>query len=351
MSIYKTIGMMSGTSLDGVDLAYCVFDKKEGSWEFEIVKAITVPYSQEWKAKLKNAPNLSSNELISLDMEYGHYLGKLCQAWISRQSLSPNLVASHGHTIFHQPEKGYTLQIGNGTAMASHLPCNLAFDFRSQDIALGGQGAPLVPIGDRLLFEQYSACINLGGIANISIEKDYKRLAWDIGFCNIPLNYFANKLGKDFDLNGEIASKGNINNNLLKELNKWPYLSLDPPKSLGREEFENHFIPILDSSKISTEDKMRTWAEHISLQIANSLHNTKGEILITGGGALNPFLMNEISHKVSNTISKPNTTTIEFKEALIFAFLGTLRMENEINILASVTGAIKDHSSGSIIIK
>jgi len=351
MSIYKTIGIMSGTSLDGVDLAYCVFDKKEGSWEFEIVKAITIPYSSEWKIKLQNAPYLSANELISLDMEYGHYLGKLCQAWISRQRLRPNLVASHGHTVFHQPQKGYTLQIGNGAALASHLPCTLAFDFRTQDIALGGQGAPLVPIGDRLLFGQYSACINLGGIANISLESDNKRIAWDIGFCNIPLNYFANKLNKDFDLDGDIAAKGSINSDLLKELNNWKYLSQDYPKSLGREEFENFFIPILNKSKISIEDKMRTWIEHISLQIAKSLHDIEGEILITGGGALNPFLMDEINYKVSNEISTPDITIIEFKEALIFAFLGALRMENEINILASVTGAKKDHSSGSIIVK
>lgn len=342
---------MSGTSLDGVDLAYCVFDKKEGAWEFDIVKAITIPYSKYWGEKLKNAAYLPANELISLDMEYGHYLGKLCKAWISRQLLNPNLVASHGHTVFHQPQKGYTLQIGNGAALASHLPCSLVYDFRTQDIALGGQGAPLVPLGDRLLFAQFAACINLGGIANISLEHDHKRIAWDIGFCNISLNYFANKLGEDYDKNGYIASKGCINYDLLKELNKWKYLYQRYPKSLGKEEFDNYFIPLLDNFKISTEDKMRTWIEHISLQIANALQNTVGEVIMTGGGALNTFLMGEIKNKIANKISSPSITLIEYKEALIFAFLGALRMEHEVNILASVTGARTDHSSGSIIIK
>jgi anhydro-N-acetylmuramic acid kinase len=349
MSVYKTIGIMSGTSLDGVDLAYCVFDKKEGLWEFDIVKAITIPYSDEWKEKLRNSINLSPTELISLDMEYGHYLGKLCQTWILRQQLKPNLVASHGHTVFHNPEKGYTLQIGNGAAMAKYLPCDLVFDFRTQDIALGGQGAPLVPIGDRLLFGEYAACVNLGGIANISFENSQNRVAYDIGFCNIPLNYLANKLGKEYDKNGDIAANGDINLSLLSQLESWEYVNQKYPKSLGREEFEDYFVKIINGSGISIQDQMRTWVEYISTNLAKAIDNIEGKVLITGGGALNSFLIDELKSKVRNEIIIPDISIIDFKEALIFAFLGTLRKEGEINILASVTGASKDHSSGSII--
>ncbi len=351
MSIYKAIGIMSGTSLDGVDLAYCIFDNENDKWKFEILNATTIPYSLNWKTRLKNAHRLSSDKLILLDMEFGHFLGEECKNWCLQQHLSPDIVASHGHTIFHQPQNGFTLQIGNGAALASHLEHTLVYDFRTQDIAFGGQGAPLVPIGDRLLFDSYDACINLGGIANISFEKDNKRLAWDIGFCNIALNYLSNKLGKDYDKNGEIASKGSINSGFLRELNNWNYLSIDYPKSIGREEFESYFVNIIDSSIISFEDKLRTWIEHISQQIAKSLSELEGEILFTGGGALNLFLMREIKSKIGNKIAIPDNTTIEFKEALIFAFLGVLRLENKINTLASVTGAKKDHSSGSIIFK
>ncbi len=350
MAKYKTIGIMSGTSLDGVDLAYCFFDKKHGVWEFEIVKAITIPYSNEWKSKLRNANNLSSADLVRLDIKFGHYLGKLCQTWIRRQQLDPNLVASHGHTVFHQPESGFTLQIGNGAAIASQLVnCDLVFDFRTQDVSMGGQGAPLVPIGDKLLFGEYAVCLNLGGIANISFENDGRRIAGDIAFCNMPLNYLANMLGKEFDNNGEIASSGNINKELLLQLNNWDYVNYKFPKSLGREEFENRFESIINNSKLAVEDQMRTWIDYISSQIANEINKIEGKVLVTGGGAMNIFLIEELKRKVNNELIIPDISLIEFKEALIFAFLGTLRMENEVNILASVTGASRDHSSGSII--
>jgi len=349
MSVTTAIGIMSGTSLDGVDLAYCVFDKKEGQWQYDIIKAITVEYDKEWKNKLINAPKLSAENLVKLDYEYGHYLGRLVSAFAERQNLKPDFVASHGHTIFHNPKENYTLQIGNGAALRSHISCPLVFDFRSQDIALGGQGAPLVPIGDKLLFHKYDACINLGGFANISLEKEKERIAWDIGPFNLVLNYLAQQKGFEYDRNGDIAKSGDINTEILNKLNSIDYYSKPHPKSLGREWLEEVFIPIIENSNLSIEDKMRTCAEHISLQIAKSFSTEIREVLFTGGGALNGFMIQLIEEKTNCKTTIPDELLINYKEALIFAFLGVLRINNEVNVLSSVTGAVSNHSSGSLI--
>jgi len=349
MPVTTAIGIMSGTSLDGVDLTYCVFDKKEGQWQYEIIKAITVEYDEEWRNKLINAPKLSAENLVKFDYEYGHYLGRLVSVFAERQNLKPNIIASHGHTIFHNPKENYTLQIGNGAALRSHISCPLVFDFRSQDIALGGQGAPLVPIGDKLLFNKYDACINLGGFANISLDKDGERIAWDIGPFNLVLNYLAQQKGFEYDKNGDIAKSGNINIELLQQLNSLEYYSQSHPKSLGREWLEKKFIPIIERSDLSTEDKMRTCAEHISLQIAKSFPKEIKEVFFTGGGAFNGFIMQLIEEKTNCKITIPDELLINYKEALIFAFLGVLRIGNEVNVLSSVTGAARNHSSGSLI--
>jgi anhydro-N-acetylmuramic acid kinase len=350
MSIYKVIGIMSGTSLDGVDIAYCIFDKKQGRWEYDMVKAITVDYDRTWKARLQNAHKLSAEELTKLDFDYGHYLGKLTAAFIQRQHLNPNLVASHGHTVFHNPAAAYTLQIGHGAALASHLPCSLVYDFRSQDVALGGQGAPLVPIGDALLYSDYAACVNLGGFANASFDKNEERIAGDIGACNMAINYLAQQLGLEMDKDGLVAKKGKLDSVLFDQLNGLDFFNQKFPKSLGREWFEEEIIPLLEQSKASVEDKLCTWVEHISYQIGQSMQEIKhGDILFTGGGARNSFLMQRIQHYVPSNCVAPDGLQIDFKEALLFAFLGALRMEGEVNVLASVTGASKNHSSGSII--
>ena len=349
MSVTTAIGIMSGTSLDGVDLAYCVFDKKEGQWQFDIVKAITVQYDENWKNKLINAPKLSAENLVKLDYEYGHYLGRLVSAFAERQNIKPDIIASHGHTVFHNPKENYTLQIGNGAALRSHISCPLVFDFRSQDIAMGGQGAPLVPIGDKLLFHKYNACINLGGFANISLDKDGERIAWDIGPFNLVFNHLAQQKGFEYDKNGEIAKSGNVNIELLEQLNSLEYYSKLHPKSLGREWLEEVFIPIIEKSDLSIDDKMRTCAEHISIQIAKSFSEDINEVLFTGGGAFNGFLMKLIEEKTNCKITIPDELLINYKEALIFAFLGILRINNEVNVLSSVTGAKRNHSSGNLV--
>ncbi len=346
---YTAIGLMSGTSLDGLDLAYCVFELEKGKWSFEIVNGETIPYARAWKNRLQNAPNISAEELEKLNMEYGHYLGEQTALFIAKHQLMPDLVASHGHTVFHKPEEGYTLQIGNGEALRSHINCPLIYDFRTQDVQLGGQGAPLVPIGDQLLFSEFDACINIGGFANISNNKDEKRIAWDICPANIMMNSIAEKLGKSYDENGDWAREGKLNQELLKELNSLNFYKEKAPKSLGKEWVEEMINPIIEKYSTSEKDLLRTLLEHISVQIVRDLETIEGKVLFTGGGVFNQFLMERIQSRIKNEVLIPNRQTIDFKEALIFAFMGVLRMQNKVNVLASVTGATQNHSSGKVI--
>jgi len=346
---YTTIGLMSGTSLDGLDLAYCTFELKDKKWNFEIVDGETVPYSLNWKNRLQNAPNISADELTKLDLEYGKYLGEQTAIFIKKHQLKPDLVASHGHTVFHKPEEGFTLQIGNGAALRSHFNCPLVFDFRTQDVELGGQGAPLVPIGDQLLFSEFDACINIGGFANISTEKEKKRLAWDICPANIMMNPIAEEIGNNYDKNGDWAREGKLNHLLLEELNNLGFYKEKAPKSLGKEWVEKIINPIINRYSISEKDLLRTLLEHISEQIARDLEDIKGKVLFTGGGVFNQFLMEQIQKKTKNKIIIPSKIDIDFKEALVFAFMGMLRLRDEVNVFASVTGASKNHSSGKII--
>jgi len=245
---------MSGTSLDGLDLAYCEFDLVNGKWSFEIVYGETIPYSDEWKNSLQNAANISPKELTKLDLEYGHYLGEQTALFIKRYHLNPDLVASHGHTVFHKPKEGYTLQIGDGAALRSHIKCPLVYDFRTQDVEFGGQGAPLVPIGDALLFNAFDACINFGGFSNISMEKNGQRLAWDICPANIIMNPIAEKLGNAYDRNGDWAREGRINHALFVELNEIVFYKEKAPKSLGKEWVEEIINPLIQKYTISDKD-------------------------------------------------------------------------------------------------
>ncbi len=344
---YKVIGAMSGTSLDGLDIAAVDFEFNNGKWDFELVAADTISYITKWENALKNAHGLSGEELTSLNSEYGKFLGNEINHFIQNNNIVPDLIASHGHTIFHQPEKGYTLQIGNGANIAAITNILTISDFRTEDVAMGGQGAPLVPIGDRLLFSEYDYCLNLGGFANISFEKDGFRLAFDNCPVNFVLNHFAEKQGLPFDKDGNLGRKGKINSELLNSLNQIPYYDIPAPKSLGREWVEKEFFPVLDQFNISDSDKIRTVYEHIAVQINRSLSSNK-KMLITGGGAFNSFLIERIKSLSDIEVVIPSKDIINFKEAIIFAFLGVLRINNINNCLASVTGASKDHSGGII---
>ncbi len=349
MKTITAIGIMSGTSLDGLDIACSRFSGSQQNPDWEILYSETVRYTDNWQSRLAKAQHLSGIELAKLDVEYGHYIGSLAKSFITRHNLNPEFIASHGHTIFHQPGHGYTLQVGHGGAIAAETQLKVVCDFRSLDVALGGQGAPLVPIGDRLLFKDYSACLNLGGFSNISYENKGERMAYDICPVNITLNYFAQKLGFDFDEDGQIATSGILNTKLLKKLNSIDYFNQPPPKSLGREWVEKNIIPIIDGFEIETTDILRTLTEHVAFQIHSATRSiAPGTMLLTGGGAENTFLVSRIKAHTNHEIIIPEKKLIHFKEALIFALLGYLRLENRVNTLASVTGANRDSSGGCI---
>lgn len=339
--------MMSGTSLDGIDLAYCTFEFKENHWHFKIEESTTIEYSKDWKYNLKESIYKNKNQLQTLDKLYGEFLGITCKKFINDYNLKPDLIASHGHTIFHQPDKEFTLQIGNGEEIARICNTPTAYDFRSMDVELGGQGAPLVPIGDKLLFREFDFCLNLGGFANISFEKNKKRIAFDICPANILINELCEKIGKDYDKDGEIAKRGHTNINLIRELNNLDFYKNQYPKSLGKEFIIEKVNPIINKYSLSTEDNLRTIYDHIAQQITKVIHTEIDKnILISGGGAYNVFLIELIRKNINIEIKLPSKEIIEYKEALIFAFLGVLKLRGENNCLASVTGASSDCSGG-----
>ena len=353
INYWDIIGLMSGTSLDGVDIIYTRISKNNETYNFKIRNYVTIPYSKEWEQKLINAFTSSTKDISELNVDYAIYLSGLINDFINKNKISKiDFIASHGHTIFHKPNEGYTLQIGDGQTISNKTGLKVICDFRTEDVALGGQGAPLVPIGDRLLFSQYDYCLNLGGFANISSERNNERIAYDICPVNIVLNHYAKKLGFNFDEGGGIAKKGKIDEKLLKKLNNIPFYQASIPKSLGFEFVEDVVFPLIEAFHLNIEDILRTYVAHIVTQIHAALDNSKNsKLLVTGGGAFNVFLIDELKSITENEIVIPETEIIDYKEALIFALLGILRSNNQVNCLSSVTGAIKDHSSGKIFLK
>lgn len=352
-SNYHAIGVMSGTSLDGLDVAWCSFNFTGKEWEYNILKATTFRYEDTFKNKLREIHDAGAEELAMFYVEYGLWTGQKINEFIQKHAIEKvDLVATHGHTVFHQPEKKFTLQIGDGNAIAAATGLMVVYDFRSLDIALGGQGAPLVPIGDELLFSQYTYCLNLGGFANISFKEKNKRIAFDICPVNTILNFLANKKGKEYDTNGDEARSGLVIENILTALNNLAFYKQPYPKSLGREWLENEFLPLISDADYPVNDLLRTACEHIAEQIAAVLNKTGngGSVLVTGGGSFNTFLIERIKSKTQAKIIIPDDGLINYKEALIFAFLGVLRMENQINVLSDVTGASTDSCSGVVVL-
>ncbi|WHF52148.1 anhydro-N-acetylmuramic acid kinase [Chryseobacterium gotjawalense] len=347
---FHALGLMSGTSLDGLDVCYASFQKEElGKWNFKILHAATFPYSEIWENRLRNAVHLSAEEIFSLNSEYGFYLGEKVNEFITQNAIKNiDFIASHGHTVFHQPEKKFTVQIGDGRAIKFLTNIPVIYDFRSQDVLMGGNGAPLVPIGDELLFSEYSACLNLGGFSNISFKENGKRIAFDICPVNIVLNHFSKKLGKDYDENGDFARNGKVNPELLQSLNSLKYYQQNPPKSLGMEWVSQYILPEFKDEDPSVI--LATFTEHAAIQIANIFNQYQlNKVLFTGGGTYNSFLIERILSKTNTEICIPDKGTIDFKEALIFAFMGVLRMTNEDNVLSSATGSSRNHCSGLLV--
>ncbi|MGS2726753.1 anhydro-N-acetylmuramic acid kinase [Psychroserpens sp. BH13MA-6] len=344
---YNVIGVMSGTSLDGIDLAHISF-KYDQIWSFNLLAVETVSYSVKWAEILSHLVGLDAEELKIIDKDYTTYLASIINSFIGKNKIEQlDAICSHGHTALHQPDKGITHQIGNLpllTKLTNHV---VVCDFRIQDVELGGQGAPLVPIGDKLLFSEYDACINLGGFANISFDQNTTRIAFDICPVNVVLNKYAKKKGLEFDASGAMAKVGNVHVTLLDALNALEYYKASPPKSLGIEWVEQKIYPILDAYECSVEDMLRTFTEHIAIQITNNL-NINANVLFTGGGTYNDFLIDRIKKLKNITLNRPDNVLIDYKEALIFGLLGVLKLTDEINCLSSVTGASQDHCSGSI---
>lgn len=367
MTSFSGIGCTTGPSLDGLDLCYVEFtgDIQTDIWGHRIMKAKTIPYTQEWQGFLRNACNLSGEELIRLHVEYGHFIGQTIEEFIQVEDIKNiDFVASHGHTIFHQPELGYTFQLGDGETTAAHLRFPLVCNFRNKDVALGGQGAPLVPNGEKFLFCSNDICINLSGIANIGLRGSQ-------GYDVCPCNHVSNMLAKlhdpklEHDTNGDIARQGCVMNNVLNQLESLEYYTQIPPKSLKTEWIETNILPLLNTKENNVPDLLRTFTEHVAIRLSEACldardslqaenfyrQNRNLKILVTGGGAFNTHLVNLFKSRLKGEgfeIEIADRDTIVFKEALIFAFLGLRCLLNQENVMCSVTGSRCDSISGSI---
>ena len=344
---YIVLGTMSGTSLDGLDLAICRFQYIRNKWNYDLLRSKTVVFSNELRKQLENAQSLSGNAVIHLDNEFGNFIGWKSKEFVAETGLAVEFISSHGHTVFHQPENCITFQIGSGACIAAITGITTVNDFRRTDVALGGQGAPMVPAGDDILFSEYDYCLNLGGFANISFRSNNKRIAFDICPVNIILNLLSQRQGKLFDNDGLLGSSGTVDINLYTKLNDLGYYKLAPPKSLGKEWVDQKFIPVLDETELPEANKIRTVYEHISTQIASIPRKNK-TVLITGGGIHNKFLRDLIIKYCKANCIIPADNIINYKEAIIFAFLGLLRIMNKINCYASVTGASRDSCCGVV---
>jgi anhydro-N-acetylmuramic acid kinase len=345
------MGVMSGSSLDGLDLAYCHLHNSQQGWLYEIRHATTRSYPKSLGNSLASIATLSAEELLDLDIRLGRFTGQAVRDFIQEKQIGEvDYIASHGHTAYHNPNRGYSFQIGHGAAIAAAADVPVICDFRSLDVALGGQGAPLVPIGDELLFSEYDYCLNLGGYSNISWRHQGKRLAMDVCPVNKAINLMARETGEEMDRDGKIAREGRVHEPLLKRLNALEYYRMPPPKSLADAWFNKEFMKTICSSEpLSLNDRMRTVYEHIATQIAQSTPRLGGgRILATGGGAHNRFLMECIAQKNKNQLVLPDSRLIDYKEALVFALMGALRSAGLVNCLSSATGAREDSCGGII---
>ncbi len=352
MKLYKGIGLMSGTSLDGIDLAYCEFSEKEGNWRFELLAAETIAYDEQWYARLACLDEQDGLAYAKTNVYLGHHFGKTLKEFITRNELKPDFVASHGHTIFHQPEKNFTAQIGDGETIVAYLPCPLITNFRNKDVAMGGQGAPLVPFGEKFLFPDQKLFLNLGGISNLSFEGK----AFDVSPCNMALNWLCSTLAPPlpYDFNGELAQSGKMDYDLYAALEALPFYEKSGPKSLGMEWFNANVLPLISNDAIPVANRLRTFCLHIVSRLTVAFREIGAQnqkLVVSGGGAHNTFLMEELQKSIAPMgieFEHLNKDVIDFKEAIIFAFLGLQTVLGRPNILASVTGSKMDISGGSI---
>ena len=359
--VYRAIGLMSGSSLDGLDIVLATFHENGGKWNYEIMEADCYGYSTEWTNRLRDAGNLSALDYMLLNTEYGHYLGEQVNKFLSQKKLvfQVALVASHGHTVFHLPAKRMTAQIGDGAAIAAETRLPVVSDLRALDVAFGGQGAPIVPIGEKLLFSEYEYFLNLGGIANLSAAASSGYIAFDVCPTNRVLNMLANDAVKEYDDEGRIAASGKIDTKLLSELNVLEYYKLEYPKSLANDFGTEIVYPMIKNAGVRTDNALRTYTEHIVIQIKNAItnlnhlkqKNQSSRLLVTGGGAFNTFLMERLKDQLKSLnieVVVPDEKIVKYKEALIMALMGVLRWREKTNVFSSVTGAERDSVGGAL---
>jgi anhydro-N-acetylmuramic acid kinase len=353
-NIYHAIGLMSGTSMDGLDVVAVRFEKSDNQWQFQILASEVMAYDDFWDTTLRNLHKATLIEYAEINALYGQFLGDNVNAFILKHQLTGkfDVIGSHGHTILHQPQKSFTVQVGSGAHLAERTKIPVVSDLRSSDVAAGGQGAPIVPIGEKYLFPKCNAFLNIGGIANIALHNGDKVIAYDVCPGNTPLNLLAATVGKSFDANGQLARNGQLYPPLLQALNALQYYQYPIPKSLHTDTILKDWMLIIDSASCTLEDKLHTVGEHIAVQIGNAMQSLNisdfKQLMITGGGAKNSFLIERIQTYIPLKVVVPNATIIDFKEALVMAFFAVLRLRGEANCLSSVTGANRNVCGGAI---
>ena len=366
--VYRAIGLMSGSSLDGLDVAFVQFEESRGKWQYNILAAECLPYTNEWQQQLKHAIDLNALEYMRLHTVYGHYIGQQVNGFIDKYELhhQVQLIASHGHTTFHEPANGMTGQLGDGAAIAAETGINVVSDLRAMDIALGGQGAPIVPMGEKLLLSEYPFLLNLGGIANISATleptapgDDSRFVAFDICPANRVMNMFTAAIGLPYDDGGKIAASGFVRDEVLAVLNQQDFYKMPYPKSLANDFGTDIIYPIIKNANLPIPDALRTMVEHITIQTTRSLGkllqkttlNGPAKLLVTGGGAFNNFLISRLQSSLAPLgieVVVPDVMLINFKEALVMALLGVLRWREENTTLQTVTGASRNSIGGAV---
>lgn len=356
--VYKVIGLMSGSSLDGLDIVYTHLEETRGQWSYEIKAAACEPYDAEWTDRLRHAQQLSVAEYLRLHTAYGHYLGEKVLGFMKKHDLEHKVhfVASHGHTTFHDPASRTTGQVGDGAAIAAVTSLPVISDLRALDVALGGQGAPIVPIGDKLLLSGYDYLLNIGGIANLTVRKGQDILAFDISPANQALDILARRMGHDMDEDGAIAARGTLLQGVLSEMNEQEYYRRPAPKSLSNEQAVALAFPEMMESPHQVPDMLRTMVQHIAEQVAAAVReypvdSVEKKMLVTGGGAFNSFLLQCLQAELEPlgvAVVVPDEMVIKFKEALVMALIGALRWREEVNVLSSVTGASRDSVGGAL---
>jgi anhydro-N-acetylmuramic acid kinase len=356
--VYKVIGLMSGSSLDGLDIVYTELHEDRGKWSFDILAANCYSYDEDWQIKLREATELSALDYQLLHTSYGHYLGQQVNRFIEEKGLHYKvaLIASHGHTVFHFPAQKMTAQLGDGAALAATTALPVVSDLRALDIAFGGQGAPIVPIGEKLLFSDVQLFLNLGGIANISFAGD-SYVAFDICPANRVLNRLAAKAGKEYDAGGQLAQMGNVHEGLLEKLNSLYYYQQAYPKSLDNSFGVEEVYPLIRSFGLTHNDSLRTYVAHIVTQVKKAIQENEHlltenrKMLVTGGGAFNSFLLDQLAKELAAfniEVQVPAEQIVQYKEALIMALIGVLRWRQEYTVLSSVTGASRDSIGGAV---